>query len=138
MFHDTWFVNVGKYSPLYERETINIRELKDFPVIRKPDDYYSNLSHYLEIDGVKLTEFDKVFFTNENSTILTMLKNTDVFRFGPGISRADFLEHGIRTIPIENCDVLIKMGWIKRTRENTSQEAKQFLKFLTKPFSDYI
>ena len=138
MFHDTWFVNIGKNSPLYERETINIRELKAFPVIRKPDDYYSNLSHYLEIDGVKLTEFEKVFFVNETSTILTMLKNTDVFRFGPGISRADFLEHGIRTIPIENCDVLIKMGWIKRTRENISPEAKQFLKFLTKSFSDYI
>jgi hypothetical protein len=74
----------------------------------------------------------------KTSTILTMLKNTGIFRFGPGISRATFLEHGIRTIPSENCDVLIKMGWIKRTRENTSQEAKQFLKFLTKSFSDYI
>ena len=75
---------------------------------------------------------------NKTSTILTMLKNTDIFRFGPGISRADFLEHGIRTIPIENCDVLIKIGWIKRIRENISPEAKQFLNFLTKSFSDYI
>ncbi|WP_319468967.1 hypothetical protein [uncultured Trichococcus sp.] len=75
---------------------------------------------------------------NKTFTILTMLKNTDIFRFSPGISRANFLEPCIRTIPIENCDVPIKMGWIKRTRENITPEAKQFLKSLTKSFSDYI
>lgn len=131
---DTWYANLGKKNPLYHQELVTMEDLKAFPVIRKPDDYYSSLSFYLEIDHVKLAELDKVFYANDNSSIITMLKNTDVFRFGPGISRTDFLNHQIKTIPIKNCHVTVRIGWIKRKKEILSRESEEFIQF----FSDNI
>ncbi|MBE9880886.1 LysR family transcriptional regulator [Enterococcus casseliflavus] len=126
---DTWYVNLGKKNPLYHSKMISMEELRSFPVIRKPDDYYSSLSFYLEIDGIRLAELDKVIYTNDNSSIITMLQKTDVFRFGPSISKNEFNQYGIKTIPIKNCQVFIRIGWIKRKKEILSNESQSFIEF---------
>lgn len=51
---DTWYVNVGPNHPLYDREEVTMTELLDYPFVRLPDDYFSNLTFYLEIDGIPL------------------------------------------------------------------------------------
>ena len=56
---DTWYANLGPAHPLYDREEVTIQELLEFPFVRRPDDYFSNLTHYLEIDGVRLTSLDR-------------------------------------------------------------------------------
>lgn len=133
---DTWYINVGPKSPFYGREEVSIRELLDYPVVRMPDDYFSNLTFYLEIDGVKLAEFQKVVYMGDSAAILNMLRRTDVFRFGPGFSRGDFAEYGIQTIPIKNCDVEIHAGWIRRKKEILSDSAQRFVSLLEKAFQD--
>lgn len=47
---DTWYINAGPESPLYSREEVSMEELLDYPVIRQHDDYFSQLTFYLEID----------------------------------------------------------------------------------------
>lgn len=124
---DTWYVNVGPCHPLYHREEVTMEEMLAYPHVRLPDDYFSNLTHYLEIDGVRLTSFKRTIYVDDSMAILALLKATDAFRFGPGLSRKDFAVHGIRTIPIRNCGVQITVGWVQRKREVLSAEAREFV-----------
>lgn len=101
-----------------------------YPFVRLPDDYFSNLSFYLEIDGVRLEQFKRVVYVNDSAAILSLLRSTDVVRLGPGLSAPDFAEYGVRTIPIRNCQVQINVGWIQRSREMLSTEAQAFVKML--------
>lgn len=133
---DTWYVNVGKNSPYYDRESVNMRELLAYPFVRMHDDYFSNLTFYLEIDTVMLTQFKKVIYVNDSSAIVTMLHNTNAFRFGPLLSKPDFEKYGIQTIPIENCNVEIETGWIRRKKELLSNEAQAFLRLLEQCYSN--
>ena len=127
---DTWYVNVGPNSPLYQQNEVTMQQLLRYPIVRLPDDYFSNLTFYLKIDGVRLTEHKKVIYVSDSAAILAMLRNTDVFRFTPGLSAPDYAGLGIRTIPIRNCDVKIDVGWLQRKREVLSPEAQDFVHLL--------
>lgn len=129
---DTWYVNVGKRNPLYEKEEVTMQELLLHPFVRMPDDYFSKLTFYLEIDGVSLKRFQRVIYVNDSAAITTVLHNTDAIRFGPGLSKPDFEKYGIRTIPIRNCDVQINVAWIRRKKELLSEHAENFVEVLNK------
>ena len=105
-------------------------ELLHFPIVRLPDDYFSNLTFYLQIDGIRLTEHKKVVYVNDSAAILALLSKTDIFRFGPGLSAPDFASYDIQSIPIRNCDVRINVGWVQRKRELLSPEARDFVRLL--------
>ena len=51
---DTWYLNVGPHSPFYDRKEVYMEDLLDSTFIRLPDDYFSNLAHYLKIGGIPL------------------------------------------------------------------------------------
>ena len=127
---DTWYANIGPNHPLYHASEVTMEQLLPHPFVRLPDDYFSNLSFYLEIDGVRLEQFKRVVYVNDSAAILSLLRSTDVVRLGPGLSAPDFAEYGIRTIPIRNCQVQINVGWIQRSREMLSTEAQAFVKML--------
>lgn len=127
---DTWYANIGPNSPLYELDEVTMEQLLQYPIVRLPDDYFSNLTFYLQIDGIRLTEHKKVVYVNDSAAILALLSKTDVFRFGPGMSAQDFAAHGIKTIPIRNCNVKINVGYVQRKREMLSPEAQEFVRLL--------
>ncbi len=128
--YDTWYANIGPAHPLYDREEISVRELLDYPFIRFPDDYFSNLTFFLEIDGLKLNSFKKVLHVNDTAAIISILQNTDAFRFGPKLSADHFEKMGIRTIPIRNCQVRINVGWIDKKKEMHSPDMLDFIALL--------
>ena len=70
-----------------------MEQLLPHPFVRLPDDYFSNLSFYLEIDGVRLEQFKRVVYVNDSAAILSLLRSTDVVRLGPGLSAPDFAEY---------------------------------------------
>lgn len=125
---DSWYCNIGPNHPLYDRNEVNIREMTKYPFVRLADDYFANLTHYLYIDGVPLTDFQRKIYVSDSYSIINLLKHTDAVRFGPMLSKRDFEEVGIRTIPIRNCDVKITIGWIQRKRESLSPAAECFVR----------
>lgn len=135
---DTWYANVGPNSPLYEKDEVEAEELLHYPVVRMPDDYFSNLTFYLTVGGILLTEFKKVEYMSDNAAVINLLKYTDVFRFAPGISREDFAIHGIRTVPIKNCGVEVSIAWIRRKKEILSATAQEFVQILETWVSDMV
>ncbi len=127
---DTWYANVGPQSPLYGREEVEAEELLQYPVVRMPDDYFSNLTFYLSVGGILLTEFKKVAYMSDNAAAINMMKYTEAFRFGSRINSEDYALHGIRTIPIKDCGVEISLAWIRRKKEILSPVAREFAQML--------
>ena len=127
---DTWYLNVGPHSPFYDRKEVYMEELLDATFVRLPDDYFSNLTHYLEIGGIHLGKIRRKLYVSVSAAILALLRQTDVIRFGPALSAPDFAEYGIRSIPVRNSGVEISVGWLQRKRELLTPEAEEFVGLL--------
>lgn len=127
---DTWYVSVGPKSPLYDREQVLFRDLTAYSPVRMPDDYFSNVTAHLEVDGTKVHEIKDTIYVNDSAAILSILHGSTAFYLGPGFSRQDLEGYGIRSIPIHNCQVAVYAGWIRKKGEVLSEEEKAFIQKL--------
>ncbi len=132
---DTWYVHVGKKSPFYNNEVLEMPELVKSTVIRAPDDYFSNLSYLIEIDGVHFTEFEKTMFIDDYATRLRLMSLTDLICIETDWNRKIESALGIKAIPIVNCSINISMGWIKRKKESLPKKVMEFVTLLENKFS---
>ncbi|MBQ6583259.1 MAG: LysR family transcriptional regulator [Mogibacterium sp.] len=133
---DTWYANVGPNSPLYHKSIVTMEALKNYPIVRIYDDYFSNLTTYIKIDGVELSELKQKIHVNDGMGLVNILYHTDAFRFGPGISIENFRKYGIRSIPIANCDVRVTIGWIKKKNASLDDSAREMIDILQRWVSD--
>lgn len=127
---DTCYVVVGPKSPLYNKKIVNMRELIKFPVVRFRDDYFSNLTYFLEIDGIKLIKIKYEAFVDDNLDIQNFLLQTNAFCFQLGINASYYTEKNLHVIPIYNIDLKINVAWIKQRKVKLSSEAEAFIKAL--------
>ena len=134
---DNWYVVTGPNSPLYNRKIVNMRELLDLPVIRFRDDYFSNMTYFLEIDGVKLIEIKHEIFVDDNPDIQNFLLQTNAYYFQLGINASYYTERGLHVIPIHNCDLKIEVLWIKQRKTLLSMEAENFVGVLKGLFPEH-
>lgn len=123
----TWYAAVGEKNPYFKKKSIDIKSMMQFPIIRAKDDYFSNITKFLEVDGVSLKEFRKIIFCNDSESKIKMLLESDVTTFIPGWSRRDYEQLGVHILEIEHCDISITLGWIKKKRENLSENAQKYL-----------
>lgn len=131
---DTWYVHVGKNSPFYNKEVIEMSEIVNSTVIRAPDDYFSNLSYLIEVDGIHFTQFEKTMFINDYATRLRVLSMTDTISIETSWNKDIEKGLGVRAIPIANCNIQISIGWIKRKKENIPEKVMEFIELLEKKF----
>lgn len=127
---DTWYVSVGPKSPLYDRKEVLFRDLTAYSPVRMPDDYFSNVTAHLEVDGTKVHEIMDTIYVNDSAAILSILRSSTAFYLGPGFSRQDLEGYGIRSIPIHNCQVVVYVGWIHKKNKGLSEEEKAFVQKL--------
>lgn len=127
LFQDSWYVNVGPKSPLYNRDSVELHELLSYAPVRMPDDCFSNLTSCVEIDGVKFHQIKNTVFVNGCGAMISFLQDTTVFRLGPGVSRMDLERFGIRSIPIQNCQIEIYVGWICKEEKALSADERAFI-----------
>ena len=137
LIKDTWYVFVGPKNPLFNRKEVAMQELVQYTLIRSPDDFFSNLTAEMVIDGVPLQKtMNNVLFLNNECTMLNMLKNTDIICFAQGINREDYENQGLHCIPIRNCNVETTIGWVKLQRDSLSPEGKKFVELLERYYAE--
>lgn len=126
---DTWHASIGKKNPLYHEDLVTMGQLRDFPLACIPNDYYTNLSMHIQVDGVFMRDLRFIHFSSHGA-IIEFIRNTDAFRFSPSRSYYELEEKGIRTVPIKNMDLCVYCGWIKRKRETLFPAAESFIQIL--------
>lgn len=132
---DKWYAYLGPHSPFYRQETVSLRELLEYPILRFPDDYFSILTGYMSVDGESLQNRTKrTVFLNNEGAMLSLLRSTDAFTFGMSWNRDFYADLGIACKPIMDHEVEIALGWIKRKKEHLSPEAEYFLELFRKHY----
>lgn len=124
---DTWYVVVGPKSPLYKKDIVSMKELLEWPVVRFRDDYFSNLTYFLEIDGIKMIEIKKEVFIDDNLDLQNFLMETKAFSFQLGINRSYFESRGLHVLPIANNTLQEEVLWIKQKKTTLPDTMKDLV-----------
>lgn len=126
-------VYVGENNPIYNRESITIKELLNLKFIQCTRDFFS-VEQYLEklhlSKNTNTKSFCNVITTNSNHMITNLLKNTDLCKFSTNFENEEYKALNIKGINIEDCDDNIFIGYIKRKGEELSVEATNFISIL--------
>jgi DNA-binding transcriptional LysR family regulator len=123
---DKLYVYVGENHPLYQNEAIKVDELKDYICIHLVEEPINALTYNIELDSLGLSYKDKAIYLNDKGTIVQFILETNAYAIGVGFYQIKRIR-GIKAIPFEDESVNFSIGWIKRKKEELSEEAKLFL-----------
>ena len=127
---DNVYIYVGKNSPLYNKDVIYAHELKDFICAGLVEDQVSSSIYSIELDTLNILNKDRTIYLNDKETIVNFISKTDTYSLGSAWSIVDKRE-GIKAIPFVDDSIDLSIGWIKRKKEELSEEAKMFLEILS-------
>lgn len=126
---------VGVNSPLYNRKSVRAEELLPYPFIRAKDDFIASVGIANTVIGnIRLADFPKEIFCNDSMTVLRLIQDTDAFRLTPGCSCIDYEKNGLRTMPIEDNEVVVSIGWIHRKDKKVPMLEQEFISYLKEYF----
>ncbi|MGL5328436.1 MAG: LysR family transcriptional regulator [Peptostreptococcaceae bacterium] len=123
------YVYMGEKNSLYKKDKIYTYELKDKVCIYLVEDITSSVVYNIEFDALKFFNKDKALYFNDKETIYNFLSKTDAYAIGSVWSGMDNIK-GVKGIPIAEENIEFKIGWIKRKKEELSDEAKMFIDML--------
>lgn len=127
---DKMYIYVGENNPLYNKDVIYAHELKDFICVSLVEDQVSSSIDSIELDAVDILNKDRAIYLNDKETIINFISKTDAYALGSGWNSVGKRE-GIKAIPFANDSIGFSIGWIKRKREELSDEAKMFLEIVS-------
>lgn len=125
-----WGVAVGPHSPLYEKTSVMLKDLKPFRQIRLPDDFYSNITSEIMESNTRAGNLPYCLISSDELTG-HLLKTTDMYMFCSAENRAMARRRGLHIIPIEKAGILITIGWIKQSGRELSRVAAKYLELFT-------
>ena len=130
-----WAVVVGKNSPLYDRESVDMEELRNYRLIRSKDDYFSYITSEIRVNDMRMDdlEYDRI---GSGMMISALLENTDMFLFAARQKHFMNITSKIHIIPLKETPVEIHIGWIKKQKAPLSKEASFFISLLEKEFNN--
>ncbi len=76
-----------------------------------------------------LRDSRKHIYVSDNAGLVNVMRHTDAYRFGPGLSNRDFADLGIK-YSNRNCDVDVVVGWIKKKSAALSFIGEEFVHLL--------
>lgn len=139
------FFELGKY-PLYlyasknngwsKFDTISEGMLSKIKFVQYREGQYSLYSHlgHLKEDVIYGGDYAEVAVSNSNHFLIQLLKNTEYCSISSSFIKDEFKDEGIVAIPIEPLDANVSFGYIKRSRDNLSPLAQNFLEYLLKHY----
>ncbi|MGL5640617.1 MAG: LysR family transcriptional regulator [Paraclostridium sp.] len=123
---DKLYIYVGENSPLYNKQIINPEELNDYICVHLSEEPINALTYSVELDSLGFSNKDRAIYLNDKETIIQFILQTNAYVIGSGFNQIERIR-GVKAIPLENESVDFSIGWVKRKKEELSEEAKLFL-----------
>ena len=127
-------IHVNKKHPLAEYDQVTAEQMLGYPYLHLPPDFYANLSHSLDVDGVQLTSFSKSIIMNNYHSLLNMLNHTECFILGHPWQRKELLKSNVKTLDLKNNTIQKHLLVIHRKKQLLSDEAQLFLNIFKKDY----
>jgi len=79
-----------------------------------------------------------VIHINDRATATNIIVNSEVITLGSGLLLENFVDHRMISIPLEDNNDKMKLGWIKQKNRSHSPEAEAFIRLLEQTIRDAI
>lgn len=126
-------IYVGKNNPLYNKESITIKEILNLKFVQLTRDFFS-LEQYLEnfdiYKNINKKSFSNIITTNSNYIMNSLIENTDICKFGFNFKNKDYETLNIKAIDIIDCSDEVCIGYVTRKNESLSNKSINFIKIL--------
>ena len=122
-------IYVGKYHPLYERESVDFSELRGLKFVEETDDFFA-MEHHIErvsVGAVMIEHMNNVFSTNSDYMINNLLLHTDVCCMGVDFVSGDYGKYDIKALKVKHCEPFLSIGYVTLAGRNLSDEAKRYI-----------
>lgn len=123
---DKLYIYVGENNPLYNNQSVKPEELNDYICVHLSEEPINALTYSVELDSLGFSNKDRAIYLNDKETIIQFILQTNAYVIGSGFNQIERIR-GVKAIPLENESVDFTIGWVKRKREELSEEAKLFL-----------
>lgn len=130
------YIHIGCKNPLFEKTSLQIEELTPYPLIRLPDDYFSNLSAVMESDNVPFVPFEKTIVMNNIHSIISLISSSQAIFIGNRWSGRDLNNDRIHSLPLANHKIRQKLLGIKRKQELLTPAAESFREIFLSCYQD--
>lgn len=121
------YICVGPKSPLYNNKIVSSKDLKDYAHVQLREEDSSSVANSIELDTLNILNKNKNIYLNDKESLTSFILSTDSYTFG--FKWSSFVEssNDIKAIPFEDDSVYFKIGWLRRKKEEISDEARIFL-----------
>ena len=129
------YVHLGRDNPLVRRKRVAFEDLCACTYLHLPLDYFTHLENMLKLGGIRRSDYARTITMSNYHAIINMVKRTDAFIFGGRWQVEELARCNIVSIAMTEQPEL-ELVWVKRKRENLSDEAQAFLQLILDTYQD--
>ena len=129
------YFHLNKDHPLSYKKNIYPYELSNYPYIRLPYDFFSNINYSLKKDEIEKNSNQKTITVNNYNSILNMLRHTEGYILGDKWEIEELSQLSICSSLVEGTNVQQNFILVKRNREILSKYDKIFLDILKESYN---
>ncbi len=131
----TWYIAIRPEHPLAQKKEATMEELMEYPMVRAKDDIYSSITAHVRVGKYSFDDLQTIFFANDNYTRIRLMHDTDAYSTTPIWNAEGYRMNGFSLISLKDCQIETTLGWIKRKKEELSDNAQCFINILEEYFS---
>ena len=130
------FINVN--HPLADKTSVNINELLDYPYVAFSRNNNESFNYSEEAILTEVGKFKKIIYINDRASCYNIVANTDCVSTGSGILPAGYGDDRVKSIPIEDANDFMRIGWIKIKDITLTAQAEKYIEILKKIIDENI
>lgn len=124
--------------PLAKKRSLHLEEVSRYPYVTYSHNQELPIDFSEGVNKLALKDHKKHIKTNSRNTLINLLCNTDAFSTGSGLLTADFADPRVISIPLDDTEETMQLGWIDSKGRPLSQIAKDYVDLLSETISDSI
>lgn len=130
-------VYLRKGHPLAGRESVSLEELREYPIIAYDKNDMSEFSFSEEVALPDKYSYDKIIIISDMASFYNIAANSDAFTTGTGILPKGYSDERITSVPIEDEQEVMNIGYVKLQDVPLSDNAEEFVEILSNIMKEY-
>lgn len=128
------FLNIN--HPLASKESIKVNELFEYPYVAFSKKNNDSFNYSEEAVIPDIDRFKKIVYVNDRASCYNVLVHTLCVSTGSGILPEGYGDERLKSVPIEDANDYMRLGWISLKDMPVSRQAEEYINILKKIIKD--
>ena len=130
------FININ--HPLSDKNSININDLLDYPYVAFSRNNNDSFNYSEEAILTEIGKFKRIIYVGDRASCYNILANTDCVSAGSGILPEGYGDNRLKSVPIEDANDFMRLGWIKIKDITISEQVEIYIDILKRIIEENI